>query len=289
MAPLSGKTVLITGATNGIGRVAALELARAGATVALVGRNPQRIEATVAEIRRASGNEAVTGLRADLSLLSEVRRLAAEFQERHERLDVLLNNAGAFFPEREDTAEGLERTFALNHLSYFLLTHLLQELLVQSAPARVINVSSSAHRQAGAFDFENIDGKKSWGVAGSTAYGLTKLANILFTRELARRLEGSGVTANAAHPGVVNTGLWNHDGLLWRFLRLFAPPFMRTPEKGAETLVWLATAPQFDSESGGYYADCAPGQLSQGAQDDDAARRLWELSERLCGRNETPD
>lgn len=286
MTTMAGKVVLITGATNGIGRVAALELARAGATVALAGRDAQRTETTVAQIRHASGNEAVAGLLADLSLLSGVRQLAAAFQERYERLDVLLNNAGAFFPQREETAEGLERTFALNHLSYFLLTNLLQEWLLRSAPSRVINVSSSAHRQAGAFDFDNIDGKKSWGVGGSTAYGLSKLANILFTRELARRLAETGVTANAVHPGVVNTGLWQHNGLLWRFTRLLAPLLMRTPEKGAETLVWLATAPELAHESGGYYADRQPGRLSPGAQDDAAALRLWQLSERLCGLTE---
>lgn len=279
---LSGKTILITGATNGIGRAAALALARAGATVALVGRNRHRIDSTVAEIRRASGNEEVAGLLADLSLLSGVRQLAKEFQKQYQRLDILLNNAGAIFPQREETAEGFERIFALNHLSYFLLTHLLQELLVQSAPARVINVSSSAHHQAGAFDFDNIDGQKSWGVGGSTAYGLSKLANILFTRELARRLSDTGVTANAVHPGVVQSGFWN-GSFLGRAVAFLGRPFMRSPEKGAETLVWLATDPQFESASGGYYADCAPGPLSSGAQDNQAARRLWEISERFCG------
>ena len=287
MAPLSGKTILITGATNGIGRAAARELARAGATIALVGRNPQRIATTVAAIRRESGNGAVNGLQADLSLLSEVRQLAAEFQQRYERLDVLLNNAGAVFRQREDTAEGFERTFALNHLSYFLLTNLLLDLLQRSAPARVINVASTGHHSAGHFDFENIDGRKSWGGTGFPAYALSKLANILFTRELARRLEGSGVTANALHPGTVLTDIWK-SSFIARIVGFFGLLFMRRPERGAETMVWLATAPEIAADSGGYYVDCQPAPLSRGARDDAAARRLWELSVRLCGLDETP-
>ncbi len=282
MNDLRGKVALVTGATNGIGRAAALGLARAGATLVLVGRNAERIEKTVAEIRRASGNDAVEGALADLSLLSEVRRLAMEFQEQHEHLHLLLNNAGAIFSEHALTAEGHERTFALNHLAYFLLTNQLLPQLTRSAPARIINVSSSAHRGAGSFDFDNIDGRKTWGMMGFSAYGLSKLANILFTRELARRLAGTGVTANAVHPGVVNTGFLDGTGWLRPIARVLGP-FLRSPEKGAETLLWLALSPELAQASGGYYADRKPSPLSAGAQDEAAARRLWSLSAEICG------
>lgn len=284
MADLQGKTVLITGATNGIGRAAALTLAKMGATVAVAGRNRQRLDATVAMIRAESGNEAVSGLLADLATQADARQLAAAFRQRHTRLDILLNNAGAAFRERSDTADGLERTFAVNHVACYLLTRLLLDLLQDSAPTRVVVVSSEAHRQLKALDFDNLDGRRSWGMLGFKAYAQTKLANILFTRELARRLAGSGVTVNAMHPGVVNTGLFQKAGGVFGLaLRALAPLFMKTPAQGADTLVWLATSDEVAATSGAYFDNRRQREPSAAALDDDAARRLWALSAELCG------
>ena len=283
MADMQGKTVLITGATNGIGRAAALALARQGAVIALAGRDEKKVDATVAMIREESGNDAVQGLLADLSTQTGVLKLADEFRERYTRLDVLLNNAGAAYSERAETVDGFERTFALNHLAYYLLTRLLLDILLTSAPARIINVSSDAHKRQKTFDFDNIDGHKTWGVAGFAAYAQSKLANVLFTRELARRLAGTGVTVNALHPGVVATGLFiNTGGVLGSALELLAPMFMKKPEQGAETLVWLATADEVEGVSGGYFADCRQREPSAAAQDDAAAQRLWALSAEMC-------
>lgn len=284
MADLQGKVVLITGATNGIGRAAALALARMNATVAVAGRSRQRLDATVAMVRAESGNEAVSGLLTDLETQAGVRQLADAFRQRHTRLDLLLNNAGAAFRERADTIDGLERTFAVNHLACYLLTRLLLDLLQDSAPARVVVVSSEAHRQLKALDFDNLDGRKRWGMLGFNAYAQTKLANLLFTRELARRLAGSGVTVNAMHPGVVNTGLFqNVGGIGGLVLKTLAPVFMKTPEQGADTLIWLATSDEVEGRSGGYYDRRRLREPSAAAQDDDAAQRLWALSAELCG------
>ena len=284
MTDMQGKVVLITGATNGIGRAAALALAKRGASVVVAGRSRQRLDDTLAMIRDESGSEAVSGLLADLSTQAAVRQLAAAFREQHTRLDVLLNNAGANFRERADTADGLERTFAVNHMAYYLLTRLLLDMLQASAPARIVNVSSEAHRQLKAFDFENLDGRKRWGMFGFGAYSQSKLANVLFTRELARRLAGTGVTVNSMHPGVVNTGLFqNVGGIGSMVLRALAPIFMKTPEQGADTLIWLATAPEVAESSGGYYDRRRLREPSAAAQDDAAAGRLWALSAELCG------
>ncbi|MCY3944698.1 MAG: SDR family NAD(P)-dependent oxidoreductase [Anaerolineaceae bacterium] len=284
MSDMQGKVVLITGATNGIGRAAALALARRGATVAVAGRSQQRLDDTLAMLRAESGVEAVSGLLADLSTQAGVRQLADAFREQHDRLDILLNNAGANFRERADTADGLERTFAVNHIAYYLLTRLLLDLLQASAPARIVNVSSEAHRQQRTFDFDNLDGRKRWGMFGFGAYSQSKLANVLFTRELARRLEGSGITVNSMHPGVVNTGLFqNVGGIGGLVLGALAPVFMKTPEQGADTLIWLATAGEMEGRSGGYYDRRRLREPSAAAQDDDAARRLWALSAELCG------
>ena len=284
MNDMQGKVVLITGATNGIGRAAALALAKRGASVVVAGRSQQRLDDTLAMVRAESGNVAVSGLLADLSTQAGVRQLAAAFREKHTRLDVLLNNAGASFRERADTSDGLERTFAVNHMAYYLLTRLLLDLLQASAPARIVVVSSEAHRQLKAFDFENLDGRKRWGMFGFGAYSQSKLANVLFTRELARRLAGTGVTANAMHPGVVNTGLFqNVGGIGGLALRALAPIFMKTPEQGADTLIWLATAPEAAESSGGYHDRRRLREPSAAAQDDEAAQRLWALSAELCG------
>ncbi len=284
MTDMQDKVVLITGATNGIGRAAVLALAKKGATVAVAGRSQQRLDDTLAMVRAESGNEAVSGLLADLSTQAGVRQLAAAFREQHTRLDVLLNNAGANFRERADTSDGLERTFAVNHMAYYLLTRLLLDMLQASAPARIVNVSSEAHRQLRAFDFENLDGRRRWGMFGFGAYSQSKLANVLFTRELARRLAGTEVKVNAMHPGVVNTGLFqNVGGIGGMVLRALAPIFMKTPEQGADTLIWLATADEMEGQSGGYYDRRRLRETSRAAQDDDAAQRLWALSAELCG------
>ncbi|MFZ6019169.1 MAG: SDR family NAD(P)-dependent oxidoreductase, partial [Chloroflexota bacterium] len=203
------KKVLITGGTDGIGKVTALELAKRGAHVIIIGRNPQKTEQTVREIREQSDNPRVDFLIADLSEQEQVRRVAAEYRHRYDQLHVLINNAGAFFAKRELTADGLEKTFALNHLAYFLLTHLLLDLLTKSAPARIINVSSAAHF-GGKINFDDLNAEKSY--SGWGAYSNSKLMNVLFTYELARRLQGSGVTVNCLHPGFVATQFGKNNG-----------------------------------------------------------------------------
>ncbi len=282
MTDMQGKTVLITGATNGIGRAAALALARMGATVAVAGRSRQRLDDTLAMVRAESGNPEVHGLLADLSTQAGVRQLAEQFQQGYTRLDVLLNNAGAVFGERAETADGFERTFALNHLGYYLLTRLLLDMLLESAPARIVNVSSEGHRRQRSYNFDNIDGR-SWSTMGFTAYAQSKLANILFTRELARRLADSDVTVNAMHPGVIATGFGSGIGGIWGLLLGVLRPFLKTPEQGADTLIWLASTPEVAESSGGYYDRRRLREPSAAAQDDDAARRLWTLSAELCG------
>ncbi len=280
--PMAGKTCLVTGATRGIGRVAAVELARQGATVVLVGRDRARAEAAAAEARAAAGEGGgpIGILIADLALMSEVRRLAADFKAGHDRLDVLVNNAGAIFDRREVTAEGFEKTFALNHLAYFLLTHELRELLLANAPARIVNVSSRAHR-AGRLDFADL--QLTRGYTAWRAYAASKLANILFTRELARRLAGTGVTANALHPGLVATN-FGHDrfGLISLLLR-FARPMMIGEAEGAATTLHLATSPLVAGVTGEYFADCTATRPEPQALDDAAAQRLWAETERLLG------
>src|SRR5712692_8269845 len=212
MMTMQGKVCLITGGTNGIGKSTAQELARMGATVVIVGRNAQKTAQVVEEIRAASGNNTVDPLLADLSSQQEVRRLASEFKSKYSQLHVLLNNAGGTFTTRQLSVDGIEMTFALNHLAYFLLTNLLLDTIIASAPARIINVSSDAHAH-GKIEFDNLQGERAF--SGTGPYGNSKLANILFTTELARRMEGTGVTANALHPGLTSTGFGkNNPGLL---------------------------------------------------------------------------
>jgi NAD(P)-dependent dehydrogenase (short-subunit alcohol dehydrogenase family) len=275
------ETYLITGATNGIGKAAALAIARQGGRVVIAGRNPQKTEAIAAELRQTSGNPAVDFLVADLTSLAEVRRLAAEFTARYERLDVLVNNAGAFFMRREETAEGMEMTFALNHMSYYLLTNLLLNMLKASAPARVVNVASAAESSA-RVDWDDLQLRRRY--RSFEAYALSKRFNLYFTYELARRLDGSGVTANAVHPGSVATGIWANpfgrfNGLAKPLTRLM----MRSPEQGAETVIYLATSPEVERESGKYYVDRQPRFSSRASQDPEAARRAWQISAALCG------
>jgi NAD(P)-dependent dehydrogenase (short-subunit alcohol dehydrogenase family) len=272
-AGVDGKRVLITGATNGIGLAAARELARRGARLAIVGRNPARAQAAAASI-----GEGVDVLLADLSLMSSVRGLAQEALDRYERIDVLVNNAGGMNVSRRITSDGIELTWAVNHLAPFLLTTLLLDRLRASAPARVITTSSAAHEGA-RLPFDDLAGEKAYGPFGFGRYGQTKLANILFTLELALRLRGSGVEAFCFHPGFVASGFNHNNGPLMSFGMGLVRPFARTPEKGAETLVWLADSAEVDGQSGGYFFDCRPSTPSAAARDAEAAARLWEVSE----------
>lgn len=278
---MHGKTCVITGATDGIGLEAAARLGALGARLVLVGRNRAKGEAALAAL-----HERVPGLTAemhyaDLSRRDEILRLAPALLAAAPRIDVLLNNAGAFFAARALSADGIERTFALNHLGYFRLTALLRERLIASAPARIVNVASEAHRGA-QLDFADLQNAKAY--SGWKAYQRSKLANILFTRELARRLAGSGVTANCLHPGFVATGFGDNNRGLWRWLIAVGKQVMAIPvERGAETPVYLASAAAVAGVSGKYFDKCRERAPDAPAQDDAAAARLWAESEKLAG------
>jgi NAD(P)-dependent dehydrogenase (short-subunit alcohol dehydrogenase family) len=278
MTTTDPRTVLVTGATNGIGRAAALELARRGAHVVAVGRDPDRTRAVVDAIG-AEGGSAEARV-ADLSSQAEVRRLAEEVGADHERLDVLLNNAGAIFRERDVTVDGIERTFALNHLAYFLLTNLLLDRLSASAPARVVNVASRA-QERGRLDFDDLQNERDWSMM--RAYGDSKLANVMFTAALARRIDGTGVTTYSMHPGFVGTGFAANNGGLLRLGMKLVRPFIRSPERGADTAVWLCEAAGIEKHSGGYFVDRRRVDPVARARDTDAQERLWEVSARMTG------
>ncbi|MGA2283607.1 MAG: SDR family oxidoreductase [Candidatus Dormibacteria bacterium] len=274
---VAGKRVIVTGATGGIGLAAACELARRGARLSIVARSESRATAAVARIKAAGGTGTEVEVhKADLSSQASIRRLAAEILSGHPKVDVLINNAGAIYASRQLTEDGLELTWAVNHLAPFLLTNLLLDRIRASAPARIVTTSSGAHHGA-RIPFDDINGDR--GSRGFARYGQTKLANILFTVELARRLEGSGVTANCFHPGFVASGFNKNNGRFMAFGMTLARPFARSPEKGADTLVWLADSPEVSSQTGGYFADRKRKQPSEAARDTAAARRLWELSE----------
>jgi retinol dehydrogenase 12 len=279
---MKDKVVLITGATNGIGKVAATELAKQGATVVIVGRSAEKTLATVKEIQEATGHQQqVDYLLADLSSMADVRRLAAEFKKKYSRLDVLINNAGATFTTRQETVDGYEKTFATNHLSYFLLTTELLDLLKASAPSRIVSVSSDAHK-VGKFDFEDLQFRNSYGAMGFASYGTSKLGNILFTYELARRLEGTGVTANVLHPGVVATGFGHNNTGFFRFaLKLIQRFTGLTPEQGADTIIYLASSPEVEGITGKYWEKRKQISSSTASYNVETAKRLWEVSERL--------
>ena len=278
---IEGKQVLITGASRGIGMATALGLAKMGANLSLLVRDRSRGEKVVEEIRALGAKGKVDLFVADLSSMKDVRRVADEYRSKHDRLDVLINNAGAINMDQEKTADGYERTFATNHLAYFLLTDLLLDLLKKSAPARIVNVASEAHRQAAGVDFDDpMFEKRSYG--GFAAYGQSKLANILFTRELAKKLEGSGVTANALHPGVIASGFGrNNKGVFGFIMRNLAGPFLGSEEAGARTSVYLATSPDVEGKTGLYFKSSREATPTRAARDDAAAAKLWELSERL--------
>jgi NAD(P)-dependent dehydrogenase (short-subunit alcohol dehydrogenase family) len=275
---MQGKTVVITGATSGIGEVAALALARMGARIVAVARSKARGDETLARLRNSAPGIAHTLYVGDLLRLSEMKRLAGEIADAEAQVDVLINNAGAMFGSRRLTEDGLERTFALNHMSYVVLTHGLRERLFASAPARVINTSSSAHQRA-RLDFTDLQSAR--GYRGFQVYGRSKLCNVLFTRELARRSAGTGVTANSLHPGFVATRFGDESGGLLSYGVRMAKLFAISPEKGAETIVYLASSPEVAQVSGGYFYECRPATPSREAQDDAAAGRLWRESARL--------
>lgn len=281
---MSGKTCVITGATDGIGYVAAWQLAQMGAHVVLVGRNAAKVDAAVRRIVAETGNTSVGGVLADLSSQAEVRRLATELRAILPRLDVLLNNAGAIFLSRRTSADGMEMTFALNHMGYFVLTQRLLTLLQQSAPARIINVSSSAHRSARGFDPEMLPNTDT--NHGYAAYSRSKLCNVLYTYELARRLKGTGVTVNALHPGLVRTNIARNNGLLGRVVNLFIGARGIDASAGAESLVYLASSAEVQDVSGQYFVNSKSVASSALSYDEGVAARLWSLSERLAGGNE---
>lgn len=281
MTNMQGKTCLITGATNGIGKVTALELAKMGATVVLVGRSAEKTETVVKAIRQVSGNADVHALLADLAEQAQIRQLAAAFQQQYERLDVLVNNAGSMFTQRHESHEGIEMTWALNHLSYFLLTNLLLEPLRRAPSARIVSVSSDAH-VGGRIQSDDLEYQRRR-YSGLGAYAQSKLANIMFTYALARRLEGTTITANTLHPGFVNSGFGRNNGWLAKLGMTLMQPFARSPERGAETSIYLASSPDVQDISGKYFVDCKTRRSSAASYDEDVQRRLWQVSEQMTG------
>ena len=277
---LGGKVVVMSGATSGIGLIAARTLATAGLRLVLIARDQARAERALSQLTELRSDQQHRVHYADLSKLAEVKRVAIEIAEHEPRIDVLINNAGNVFGSRAVTEDGLERTFAVNHAAPFVLTCGLRHSLIAAAPARIVNTASDAHRGQ-VLDFSDL--QLSRGYRTMRAYGRSKLCNILFTRELARRLAGTGVTANCLHPRFVRTSLGQNNGELMRYLIKLAMLFAGDPEKGAESIVYLATAPQLAGQSGGYYRDCRPHSPSEAARDDASARRLWQETARLTG------
>lgn len=276
---LQDKVFLMTGATEGIGKAAALDFAKRGATLVLVGRNREKSERVIADLKRESDHERIELLLGDMSKMSDVRSVANAFIKSHDKLHVLVNNAGAIFMDYRLSDDNYEMTFALNHLGYFLFTKQLLDILHQTPGARIVSTSSGAH-QRGRLDLDTVvrrDGK-----AGFSAYADSKLANILFTRELARRIQSTGTIANCFHPGFVRTGFGlNNSGAMAWFIKLGGMLLARTPEKGAETLIWLATSPEAGKFNGEYFFDKQIAKRTKLAEDDVLAKGLWELSEKL--------
>jgi NAD(P)-dependent dehydrogenase (short-subunit alcohol dehydrogenase family) len=278
---MNGKVVVITGGTSGIGQVAAEKLAGMGARIVMVVRDKSRANSTLARLRQIAPALNHTVHFADVSTIADVRRVGLEIAAVEPRIDVLLNNAGAMFFDRQVTVDGLERTFATNHMSYFVLTLALRPQLAAAAPSRVVNTASDAHRGA-KLDFDDLQCEKKY--KSFTAYGRTKLCNILFTRELARQFAGTGITANSLHPGFVDTRFG--DGGHGAFFQAFrvAKNFALTPEKGAETIIYLASSPDVASVTGEYFTKCARATPTSEAQNDDSARRLWSETEKLTNK-----
>ena len=277
---MQGKTVVATGATSGIGAIAAVELARMGARIVFIARDAKRAEATLANLETAASGRGHRSHIADLSLVAEARRIGGEIATSESRIDVLINNAGAIFSDRRLTTEGLEMTFALNHMAYFTLTRCLRDRLVGSAPARVVSTASAAHYGA-KLDFDDL--QCAHGYSAWRAYNRSKLANILFTRELAKRIAGTGVTANCLHPGVVASRFGDEAGGWTARLFPFVKRFGISPAQGADTIVYLASSPDVATTSGEYFAKRRVKTPSAAARDDQAAARLWEMSEAIAG------
>jgi retinol dehydrogenase-14 len=282
MGELSEKTIVITGGTNGIGEAASLELAKKGAEVIIVGRNPKKTKTVVGQISEQTGNSAVHGLVADLSSMAAVCRLSQEILLNYPAVNILVNNVGGIFATRNLTIDGYEYTFALNHLSYFLLTNLLLDRLKANAPARIINVSSRSHEGAN-INFDDLQSEHQYNFGGYKAYGQSKLANLLFTYELARRLAGTGVTVNAVHPGTVASGFGENNNGVMKFSMKIYHQFSLTPEQGADTVVYLASSPDVEGITGKYWTLRKAVPSSPQSYDQDAQKRLWTVSAQLAG------
>jgi NAD(P)-dependent dehydrogenase (short-subunit alcohol dehydrogenase family) len=285
VADMTGKTVVITGANSGIGLETAVALARAGAKTLITVRDRARGEVAVADIRARSGHDVVDAVVFDLGSIASTRQGTAEILARCDRIDVLVNNAGVVLSSRRETEDGLEATFAVNHLGHFVLTELLLDRIKQSAPARIVNVASTAHKGARkGLNFDDLQSSFAYG--GMQVYSKSKLANIYFTTELARRLEGTGVTVNCLHPGTVATGYGrdgDSSGVLAFGLKVIKP-FILSAEQGARTSIYLASSPDVAGVTGKYFVKCKPRRPSAAAQNDEAARRLWERSEEIVAQ-----
>lgn len=279
---MNGKTIVITGATSGIGEAGAVALARMGARIIFVARDRARGGAVLQKLQAANPSAAHNAHYADLSMLGDMKRVGADIARAEPRIDVLINNAGAIYAARGETPDGLERTFATNHMSYFVLTNALLDNLKATPDARIVSTASEAHRFGGALDFDDLQLKNKYRIAA--AYGRSKLCNILFTRELAKRLAGSGVSAHCFHPGFVASNFGKNNGAIAHAAMGLSQAlgFTVTSEKGADTMVWLASSPDLAGKSGGYFARRKPGVLAAFARDDAAAARLWDESARLA-------
>ena len=276
---MKNKIILITGATSGIGRAVAMELARQDATVVFTYRSKAKGNETLSEIRRISGNERIHMLEVDLASLASVRRLAENYRKQFDRMDVLINNAGGYFGYRKTTEDGFESTFGINHLSHFLLTNLLKDMLV-SSKARIINVSSSAQR-IGHIHFDDLMLENKF--TGFRAYSQAKLANIIFTKELDRRWEGTGIVTNAVHPGAVRTNFGNESKPVFKTLIKIGKPILKSPEKGAETIVYLATSEEVNGVTGKFFSSGKQSRSNAESYNKEVWARLWEVSEELTG------
>lgn len=277
---MNGKTVVVTGATSGIGEVAADRLAQKGARIVFIARDRARGEATRKHLRAIAGHTDHIVHYADLTRLSDMKRVAKEIADSEPQIDVLVNNAGAMFGSRQVTEDGLERTFALNHMSYFVLTNMLLPRLKSTPGARIVSTASDAHK-GNKLNFDDLQSAR--GYSGYAVYGRSKLMNILFTRELARRLAGTGVTANCLHPGFVATRFGDQSGGAFSFAIKAAKNFALTPEQGAETIIYLASSDEMEGRTGGYYVKSTPATPSREAQNDADAKRLWDVSAEIAG------
>ncbi|WP_372862817.1 SDR family oxidoreductase [Spongiibacter sp.] len=282
---MKGKVCLITGATNGIGRATAKALVEQGAELFILCRNPDKGEALLSELRELRSDAELSLLIADLGKMADIRRAAQQFLDTGKPLHLLLNNAGVVNTQRKLSADGIEETFAVNHLAYFLLTELLRERIVQSAPARIVSVASEAHAFSKGVQFDDPEFAQH-PYKTFKVYGHSKLCNILWTRQLAKQLAGTGVTVNCVHPGAVSTGLGQQDhAVIGKVLGLLLKPFFRSPDKGAATSVFVATSPSLEGVSGEYFANCKPKRIKPWGKDDAAAEQLWALSEDYIRRS----